>query len=100
MTFIKFILAGGSGAVANISSRYLFNLFMPFSIAIALAYIVGMITTFILSKLFVFETKEGKAKSEAFRFVIVNIFALAIVWAVSMLLAEIIFPVINFNFYP
>lgn len=100
MIFLKFILAGGSGAVANIISRYVLNLFMPFSIAIILAYVVGMITTFTLSKLFVFESKNKNSTGELFRFTIVNIFALFIVWIVSIVFASIIFPSIGFTYYP
>ena len=92
MIFFKFILAGGSGAVANIISRYLLNLFMPFSIAIVLAYVIGMITTFTLSKLFVFESKSQNSTGELIRFTIVNIFALLIGWIVSIVFARIIFP--------
>mgnify|MGYP001429757368 FL=1 len=100
MIFFKFILAGGSGAVANIISRYLLNLFMPFSIAIVLAYVIGMITTFTLSKLFVFESKSQNSTGELIRFTIVNIFALLIVWIVSIVFARIIFPSIGFAVYP
>ena len=100
MQFIKFILAGGSGAIANIVSRYTFDFFVSYSHAIIYAYIVGMVTTFTLSKYFVFYVSNSNLGKEFSKFVIVNLLAIIIVWLVSMTFARILFPAINMNYRP
>lgn len=93
--FIRFVLAGGLAAVANIASRWLLSSTMPFEAAIVVAYVIGMITAFILTRHFVFDRSERHVKSEALRFVLVNLLALAQVWIVSVALVEWVFPMIG-----
>ena len=98
--FLKFLLTSGVAAGVNILSRIVFSFFMSYEIAIVLAYIVGMITAYVLARAFVFD-KSGKAVSnEMAGFVFVNMIALLQVWGVSMLLARWAFPAIGFDFYP
>lgn len=84
--------AGGTAAVVNIASRYYLNQFISFEWAIVFAYIIGMLTAFLLSNYFVFENANNKTAQEAIRYIIVNIFALILVWVVSVLFANYIFP--------
>lgn len=100
MQFIKFLCAGGSGAAANIVSRYAFDIAVPYSHAIVYAYLVGMATTYILSKYFVFDRSNETTSKEFGKFVIVNLFAIVIVWLVSITFSRHLFPLISMNYRP
>jgi putative flippase GtrA len=93
--FVRFVLAGGVAAAANIVSRWLLSRVMPFEVAIVLAYLIGMAIAFILTKLFVFAPSERRTHNQAMRFVLVNMVALLQVWVVSVGLAEWLFPAIG-----
>lgn len=98
--FFQFLIVGGLAAGINFISRIGFSELVSYRSAIVLAYIVGMITAFILSKLYVFD-KSGRHYMEELKdFTIVNIFAVIQVWLISVGLAEYFFPYINFSFYP
>jgi len=98
--FFQFLLVGGLSAGVNFISRIGFSEFVSYRIAIFLAYLVGMLTAFILSKHYVFE-KSGRPFSDELRdFTIVNVFAVIQVWLISVGLAEYFFPYVTFTFYP
>jgi putative flippase GtrA len=90
--FARFALAGGLAAAVNILSRWLLSSFVRFEIAVVIAYLIGMITAFILTRQFVFERSDRHVRSEATRFALVNLVALAQVWIVSVGLAEWVLP--------
>jgi len=97
--FLRFLLTGGMAALVNLGSRYLLNIVMPFEAAVPIAYLFGMVTAYILARLYVFE-KSGRSRFDEFkRFAIVNVFALFVVWAISVGLAEIFFPRIGFTWH-
>jgi putative flippase GtrA len=95
--FIRFLMTGGIAAAANMGSRYLLNLFMRFEVAVAVAYLIGMTIAYVLARAFVFEASSRGIASEFRRFTIVNLFALACVWAISVGLARFLFPMIGFT---
>lgn len=97
--FFRFLVTGGIAAAANIGSRYLFNLFMDFQLAVVFAYLVGMAIAYVLARIFVFESSGRSVSSEFGRFTIVNLFALAFVWAISVGLAFVVFPAIHFTWH-
>ncbi|WP_264053248.1 GtrA family protein [Rhodopseudomonas palustris] len=97
--FLRFILAGGTAAAANVATRWLLSFLTPFEVAVFVAYLVGMAVAFLLTKYFVFVPSERPASSEARRFVLVNLVALLQVWAVSVGLAEWLFPTIEFTWH-
>lgn len=99
MVFVRFLMTGGIAAIVNIGSRYIFNCFVPFGWSVVLAYLVGMLTAYILVRLFVFSPTERGIASELWRFVLVNLVALVIVWATTMIMAFIIFPAIHFMWH-
>jgi putative flippase GtrA len=90
--FAKFVVAGGIAAAANVGSRMLFSLWLPYVPAIVLAYCVGMVTAFSLNRLFVFEPGVLTWRVQAFRFLVVNLAAVAQTVAVSLLFAKVILP--------
>jgi putative flippase GtrA len=98
--FFKFLLAGGFAATVNFGSRIVFNHWMPFSAAIVIAYIVGMITAFILTKLFVFTDSVRPTWQSALFFILVNIAAVLQTWAVSLGLAYYVLPWLGISWHP
>ena len=97
---MQFLLVGGLAAGVNFVSRIGFSELVSYRVAIVLAYLVGMSTAFILSKLYVFEQSGRRTAHELRDFTIVNIFAVLQVWLISVGLAEYLFPAIHFVFYP
>lgn len=99
MQFLRFLVTGGIAAAVNLVSRYILNTALSFEISVALAYLAGMTTAYILARLFVFEATQRGVKAEFVRFSIVNVFALAFVWGVSVGLARVVFPAIGFTWH-
>lgn len=97
--FARFLVVGAFAALVNVACRYLFDLVMGYSAAILLAYLCGMITAFTLSKLFVFAASRLQTSAEFMRFALVNVAAVIQVWAVSVFLAEWLFPRIPVGVY-
>jgi putative flippase GtrA len=90
--FVLFLLTGGTAAAVNFGSRIVYNRWMDYSNAIILAYITGMITAFVLAKLFVFKQSQRKIHHSAMIFTLVNLVAVAQTWAISMALAYYVLP--------
>lgn len=93
--FMVFLLTGGFAAAINFGSRFLYNIFVSFSVAVTLAYLTGMITAFILVKLFVFQKSSQSTAKSATIFALVNLFSFAQTWIVSMVLAYYLLPAIG-----
>jgi putative flippase GtrA len=93
--FAKFLMAGGVAAVANFSSRIVFSHWMAYVSAIVLAYVVGMITAFVLNRLFVFNTATNSLGSQAWWFTLVNIAAVLQTIVISIVLADYVFPALG-----
>lgn len=98
--FARFLLVGGIAAAVNFISRILFSEWVSFRVAIILAYLVGMLTAYILSRAMVFEPSGKHPGNELFYFSLVNLFAVIQVWLISVGLAEYAFPYFEFTFYP
>ncbi|HWL30193.1 MAG TPA: GtrA family protein [Burkholderiaceae bacterium] len=90
--FLLFLLTGGTAAGVNFGSRIIYNQWVDFSTAIVLAYITGMITAFVLAKLFVFRASSQAIHQSAFFFVLVNLAAVLQTWLISMGLALYVLP--------
>lgn len=97
--FYRFIFAGGVAAVANIMARIALSQVMNYSLAIIVAYLIGMSTAYMLMRIFVFERSGNSMAHEYARFGLVNIFALMQVWIVSEGLAQWLFPTIGFDWH-
>src|ERR1700710_2718091 len=95
--FVRFLLTGGMAAIVNLGSRYALNAFMSFEAAVALAFLFGVSTAYVLNRLFVFSKSGLSVTTEFRRFVMVNLVALVLVWGVSVGLAVIVFPAIGFR---
>ena len=90
--FAGFLVAGGLAALANIGSRMLFSQFASYPVAIVLAYLVGMITAFLLMRGHVFGTRGKPLNREITVFAVVNALAILQTLAVSLALAYYILP--------
>lgn len=93
--FIRFAISGGIAAGVNILSRIALSQVMPYSVAVAVAYLFGMTTAYVLMKLMVFEKSGQRVHQEYIRFALVNAVAFAQVWLVSMGLARYLLPAIG-----
>lgn len=97
--FLKFLFTGGIAAAVNWGSRIIYNIWMPYSAAIVVAYVTGMITAFVLARLFVFKGSKQTAVRSALFFVLVNLVAVAQTWFVSVALAFHVLPMLRIQWH-
>jgi putative flippase GtrA len=97
--FARFLVTGGIAAGVNIATRWLLDFVVVYEVAVALAYLVGMTTAFVLARLFVFEQAGGSVHGQYARFTLVNAVAFLQVWIVSVGLARLLFPAISFRWH-
>jgi len=98
--FALFIVAGGIAACVNFFSRILLSHWLAYSAAIVVAYVLGMITAFVLNRLLVFKQVSHSIRHQVFWFTMVNLAAVLQTLAISLLLAEWAFPRIGFVWHP
>ena len=98
--FILFLVCSTFAAGVNFGSRILFSIVFSYELAVFFAYCCGLLTAFILNKLFVFDAKHGRTGKQLFGFIIVNILGLAQTFLFSLLFRNLIFPKSGFDFYP
>ncbi|MFM8547002.1 MAG: GtrA family protein [Betaproteobacteria bacterium] len=97
--FLAFVATGGIAAIVNFFSRIAYNEWTTFAAAVVLAYLTGMVTAFILARLFVFPETDVSFRSSAFRFCIINGLAILQTWVISMLLAYLVLPAMGVSRY-
>ena len=90
--FLLFLLTGGTAAAINFASRILYNHWLDYSTSIILAYLTGMVTAFVLARLFVFTASSQNWQRSALIFTLVNVAAVLQTWAISMGLAYYVLP--------
>lgn len=96
-----FLFCGGLAACANVISRWLLSFWLPYPAAIVAAYMIGMLTGFLLFKFFVFNSRNSKRVfRETVWYTVVNIFALLQTLVISIVLADHVFPWLNMDFHP
>ena len=95
--FIGFLIDGGIAATVNFSSRIFYNQYCGFSTSVFFAYLTGMVTAYILVKIFVFKSSTQTIKHSAIIFAFVNVIAAAQTWAISMALNFYILPALGFE---
>jgi putative flippase GtrA len=96
---VRFLALGGIAAGTNLVARWAMQPFVGFEIAVALAYVCGMIVAYTLFRAFVFGASGRSVASEAWRFTIVNLVSMALVWLISVGLARYLFPSVGFTWY-
>ena len=98
--YAHFIAIGGISALANLGSRYLLDLAMPFEAAVVLAYGIGMVVGFSLFQLTLFQGQNMMQPRRMIRFGWVNLFGVTLAWAVSSVMARLILPAIGWTWQP
>lgn len=90
--FLSFFITGGIAAGVNFCSRIILGNWIDFSASIIIAYLIGMVTAFILAKQFVFTNSKRAIHHSMIYFSLVNLLAVAQTWGMSMGLAYYVFP--------
>lgn len=93
--FMMFLLVGGFAASVNFGSRIIYNHWIDFSASVVAAYITGMITAFMLSRLFVFTESTQTVRHSIIYFVLVNLIAVLQTLAISLFLAYYALPALG-----
>jgi putative flippase GtrA len=97
--FLVFLLTGGTAAAVNFGSRIVYSRWLDFSSSVILAYVTGMITAFVLARLFVFkESQQAVHRSAAF-FILVNLVAVLQTWVISISLAYYVLPAMGVSLF-
>jgi putative flippase GtrA len=97
--FLLFLAAGGTSVVANFLSRMLFSRWVSYPVAIALAYVVGMVVAFVLMRQFVFGAVARSVGPQALKFAVVNAWGFVQTLGVSYALARWILPAAGVTWY-
>jgi putative flippase GtrA len=97
--FLAFLVTGGIAAVVNFSSRIIYNQWTNFSFAIILAYLTGMLTAFVLARLFVFTKSQRPIRHSMLLFSAVNLVAILQTWLITMGLAYYALPALGVQSY-
>lgn len=90
--FAYFLVSGGAAAALNWGSRFVFSEFVGFEIAVVLAFFVGLLSGFILMRIFVFNGVGKPVVPQVGWYVAVNTLALLQTLVISVLLARWVLP--------
>ena len=90
--FLRFLVAGGIAAAANVLSRIAFSNFMGLEAAVVLAYCVGMLVAFVLMRSQVFPPSTKPLGSQVALFVGVNVAAVLQTLVITIVLARWVLP--------
>jgi len=91
--FVRFVIAAGLSVPVNLGARVLLSRVMPYEVAIVVSHVCGMLTAFALTRAFVFERSGRSARSELWRFTLVNLMSVTQTWIVAVGLVRIVFPI-------
>jgi len=97
---LLFLMAGGIAAGVNFFSRIALSHWLGYAVAIVIAYGLGMITAFVINRLFVFTTATNRLHHQVFWFVLVNIAAVLQTLVISLLFVHVVFPRISLQWHP
>jgi putative flippase GtrA len=80
---LRFLLAGGLAAAINWLARIALSSVLPFSVAILVAYAIGMVAGFVLYRRFVFAGGQGSLSRQIPVFLAVNAIGALVVLATT-----------------
>lgn len=95
--FLYFLLSGGAAAGLNWGSRFLFSEIFSFEVAVVLAFFVGLLSGFVLMRVFVFDGVNKPVAPQMGKYVAVNMFALLQTLLISLLLARWLLPSVGIS---
>ncbi len=88
----RFLLAGGTAALLNWLVRFPLSYILPFAAAVTIANIIGMVFGFVAYRHFVFPGSRRLLAHQLRDFIVVNLFSMAVVVAVSVVFAGYVLP--------
>ena len=97
--FLAFLLTGGTAALVNFVTRIIYNMWVGFSTAVVLAYLTGMVTAYVLARIFVFKVSTQTLQRSILLFALVNLLAIVQTWAVSLLMAYSVLPALGVSLF-
>jgi len=97
--FLRFLVVGGFAAALNFGSRIVLSRWLHFAVAIVIAYLIGLITAFLLNRRFVFTGATNRLHHQMFWFVAVNSLALAQTIVVSLLCLHYVLPSLGIHWH-
>jgi putative flippase GtrA len=97
--FAAFVLIGGLAAALNVGARILVDIYVSYDVAIVIAFFIALTFAFTLNRTYVFTQGAGGIPKQYWRFMLINLLALAQVWAISVGLARWLFPAAGFDWH-
>lgn len=98
--FARFVLAAGASVPVNICARIILSRSLDYGVAVLVAHGIGMVTAYILTRIFVFDRSGRTIHGELGRFASVNVLSAAMTWALSVSLVDYVFPATDFHTQP
>lgn len=98
--FLRFVVAAGLSVPVNLGTRILFSRSMAYEFAVVLSHLCGMLTAYVLTRIFVFAPSGRSKRSELIRFGMVNLVSVAQTWVIAVGLLRIVFPWIHYERAP
>jgi len=89
--FVVFLLTGGTAALVNFFSRIIYSQWLGFSSAVILAYLTGMVTAYVLARVYVFTGSHRLSRSILY-FTLINMLAIVQTWLISLLMLHHVLP--------
>ena len=88
--FVVFLGVGSTAALLNWLSRIFISTWLPYSLAVILAYLCGMTCAFILNRIYVFPKSNRPVRKQMRDFALTNFAFMPVVWLSSILLVDLI----------
>ncbi len=88
LQFLLFLFVGSTAAALHWLARFLLSIFLPFPLAVAFAYFVGITVAFILNRRYVFPSSSKPVHKQAREFVIINLIFFPVVLSASIFIRE------------
>lgn len=92
---VRFLLCGAIAAGLNWGSRFVFSEFFSFQVAVVLAFLVGLLSGFVLMRVFVFDGTGKAIAPQASKYIGVNLLALAQTFVISLVMARWLLPAVG-----
>jgi putative flippase GtrA len=95
--FALFLLSGGLAAALNWGSRFVFSLWVPFEVAVVLAFGVGLASGFVMMRIVAFKGAGKPVMPQFGRYLLVNAAALVQTFVISVALTRWALPAIGIH---
>lgn len=88
--FLAFLAVGSLAAAIHWLCRYFLSYWISFEYAVAIAYVFGIASAFILNKIYVFPNTNRSVNKQMRDFVLTNVAFFPVVWVMSILLVSVL----------